>query len=150
MTTTASVAPLTKRATIPCSPDRAFVMFTAEMSAWWPMKTHSVSGDASARVDVGGRPGGRIVETMPTGETADWGTVTAWEPPHRIEFTWHPGNPPDEATTVVVTFDPAPAGGTLVTLVHSAWASRPDAEAARRDYDRGWDYVLGRYTAAID
>jgi uncharacterized protein YndB with AHSA1/START domain len=150
MTTTASVAPLTKRATIPCSPDRAFVMFTAEMSSWWPLGTHSVGEMAAARVDVDGRLHGRIVETLTDGSTADWGTVTAWEPPRRLAFTWHPGTPPEESTAVEVTFDPAPTGdGTVVTLVHSGWPAGPDAAAARKNYDTGWDYVLSRYVATV-
>ena len=89
-------------------------------------------------------PGGRIVETMANGDTAVWGTVTGWEPPARVRFTWHPGTPEDEATEVEVTFTAVP-GGTEVELVHTGWDHRPDGPDARVAYDTGWDRVVGRY-----
>ena len=36
---------------------------------------------------------GQIVERSADGETAVWGTVTQWEPPVGVAFTWHPGQP---------------------------------------------------------
>lgn len=36
----------------------------------------------------------RIVETRSGGRTDVWGTVTAWEPPRLVGFTWHPAGPP--------------------------------------------------------
>lgn len=150
MTAIASLGPLTKTATVPCSPARAFEIFTREMSAWWPLTTHSVGASADCRVDVEPRAGGRIVETLPSGGTAIWGTITVWAPPGRLAFTWHPGNPPDQATEVEVTFaDSGSGSGTLVTLVHRGWPARPDGEAARQGYDTGWEYVLGRYRDAV-
>ena len=147
MTAIASLQPLTKSATVPCSPARAFEIFTREMSAWWPLATHSVGASSQCRVDVEVRAGGRIVETLPAGGTAIWGTITTWEPPSRVAFTWHPGTPPGQATEVEVTFDES-GPDTLVRLVHRGWPARTDGEAARQAYDTGWDYVLGRYQDA--
>lgn len=138
------VAPLTKTASVPCGRDRAFELFTREMSAWWPFATHSVGADATSRVDVQGRVGGDIVEILPDGSTAIWGTITAWEPPGRVAFSWHPGDDSAAATSVEVCFDEAGAG-TRVTLVHDGWSTRPDGLAARANYDSGWDYVLDRF-----
>jgi hypothetical protein len=73
-----------------------------------------------------------------------WGTVTIWEPPSGVWFTWHPGTPEDEATEVEVTFTAA-ATGTVVELVHTGWEHRPDGEGARQGYDGGWVVVLARY-----
>ena len=74
-----------------------------------------------------------------------WGTVTQWEPPHRVAFTWHPGTPEAEATLVEVTFTQGGPGSTVVRLVHSGWERRPDGASAREGYDSGWEPVIGRF-----
>lgn len=146
MTTVASTTALTKRATVPCTRERAFELFTREMSAWWPLATHSVGADSSCHVHVQERVGGHIVETLPDGTTAIWGSVEVWEPPGRVAFSWHPGNEAARATRVDVTFDESATGpGTLVTLIHRGWSVRSDGAVARRAYDSGWDHVLGGY-----
>lgn len=142
MTNTNSVAPLIKTATVPCSPERAFDLFTREISAWWPLPTHSVGQSAACRVDMDGRIGGHITETLPDGAPTIWGTVTTWEPPSRVAFTWHPGRDPGEATDVQVAFEPAAGSGTVVTLIHGGWSTRPDGVDARLNYQVGWEPVL--------
>ena len=141
MPTTAELAPLTKSVVVAAGVDRAFALFTARMGDWWPLLTHSVGQENATAVVMEGREGGEIIESLADGSTTSWGTITSWEPPRRVAFTWHPGAPVDEATQVEVTFAPR-AGDTLVTLVHSGWASRPDGERARISYDSGWDVVL--------
>jgi uncharacterized protein YndB with AHSA1/START domain len=89
--------------------------------------------------------GGVIVETLSDGSNAMWGTVTTWEPPHRVIFTWHPGNPEAEAGTVEVTFTAGPSGGTVVELVHRGWDRRPDGALAKTNYDTGWDTVIQQF-----
>ena len=141
-----SLAPLVKRLTVPCTTQRAFDIFTDQIAAWWPLPTHSVGGDHAVSVRLEGQVGGQIVETIDDGRTAVWGTVTTWDPPSRLAFTWHPGQPPQEATSVEVTFEPD-GPSTLVTLTHDGWANRPDGQTARQAYDTGWDTVLGGFVA---
>ena len=73
-----------------------------------------------------------------------WGTVTRWEPPTAVAFTWHPGQPAERASHVEVTFAAAD-GQTLVTLEHAGWEVFADPAAARAEYDQGWPVVLDRY-----
>jgi uncharacterized protein YciI len=87
---------------------------------------------------------GQIVESSPDGQQAVWGTVTRWDPPAAVAFTWHPGRDPERASRVEVTFTPA-EGGTLVVLEHSGWEGFDDPAAARDEYGRGWPTVLGLY-----
>jgi len=141
MTSTATLAPLTKSVVVPAGVERTFELFTARMGDWWPLLTHSVGRETATGVAMDGRQGGEIVESLADGGRTTWGTVTAWEPPHRVAFTWHPGTPVPEATRVEVTFA-AQDAGTLVTLVHSGWAARPDGDQARAGYDSGWEVVL--------
>jgi uncharacterized protein YndB with AHSA1/START domain len=147
MTAVAELAPLTKTVTVPATVDRAFTLFTERIAAWWPLATHSVGEASATGVEMQCRLGGQIVETVSDGSTHVWGTLTDWDPPRRVAFTWHPGRAADEATRVEVTFA-AEGEGTLVTLVHSGWADRADGAKARKGYDTGWDVVLGHLPAA--
>jgi len=138
------LAPLAKKVVVPVGVERAFEVFTAETSAWWPIFTHSVGEDTARGVRLEGAVGGRIVEYGDNGEIATWGTISDWDPPKSLGFTWHPGGDPQEAGQVTVTFT-AVDEGTEVHLVHSGWERRGDGTRARQSYDTGWDYVLGKY-----
>jgi uncharacterized protein YndB with AHSA1/START domain len=141
MTTTTDLSALVKQVVVAADVARAFELFTARMGDWWPVRTHSVGGDRATRVALAGQVGGEIVETIADGTTAVWGTVTEWSPPDRVAFTWHPGAPVEEATLVEVSFTPHD-DGTLVALVHTGWAARPDGARARAGYSEGWELVL--------
>lgn len=140
-----SVEPVRKSVTVPAAPQRAFELFTAHIYQWWPLATHSVGAEHAVGVVFGEGAGAAIVETMADGSTAVWGTVTRWEPPHRVAFTWHPGAAEAEATRVEVTFTQSGPGSTVVRLVHSGWERRPDSASARENYDSGWEPVIGRF-----
>jgi len=148
---TTSVEPVRKSVTVPAAPRRAFELFTAHMHEWWPLATHSVGLEDAVSLTFGGGTGAEIIETGADGTTCRWGTVTDWEPPHHVAFTWHPGTPEAEATRVDVTFTPDGPGRTVVQLVHSGWERRPDGPSARDGYDSGWDPVVNSFaTAALD
>jgi uncharacterized protein YndB with AHSA1/START domain len=142
------VAPVRKSVTVPASPDRAFELFTARFGHWWPLATHSVGTDKAVAVSFGAGVGGIILETLADGTTSAWGTVTRWEPPSVVAFTWHAGTPEPEASLVEVTFTPSGPAGTLVELVHSGWENRPDGATARAGYQTGWDPVIEQYARA--
>jgi uncharacterized protein YndB with AHSA1/START domain len=141
-----SIAALRKVVTVPTNPERAFELFTAYINDWWPLATHSIGEADAVGVVFGEGVGGTIVETLADGTTATWGTVTVWEPPHRVAFTWHPGNPVAEAGLVEVTFAAQSPSVTKIELTHSGWERRPDGANARSGYDSGWDVVLGWYS----
>jgi hypothetical protein len=140
------LAPLVKKVRVPVGPERAFEVFTAEMSTWWPLATHSVAREKARDVRFEGAVGGRIVEYDADGEVGSWGTVSDWDPPKSVSFTWHPGSDPQQAGLVTVTFT-AVDDGTEVELVHTGWERRPDGVRARASYDTGWAYVLAQYAA---
>lgn len=144
MTVEQDLSPLVKTVTVPVGVDRAFEAFTAETSQWWPLFSHSVSEAAANHVRLEGAVGGRIVEYGAEGELATWGTLSQWDPPASLSFSWHPGGDPAEAGQVTVTFT-ATGDGTEVRLVHAGWERRGDGGRARLNYDTGWDYVLGKY-----
>jgi uncharacterized protein YndB with AHSA1/START domain len=144
-TRTDRIAPIRKSITVPWKPADAFRRFTEGMADWWPVATHSTSRSAESTVRLEGKAGGRLYEVDADGHEHLWGNVTAWDPPRRLTFTWHPGRGIDTRQEVAITFTPA-GDGTRLDLVHSGW-ERLGAKATgtRADYDRGWDYVLGCY-----
>jgi uncharacterized protein YndB with AHSA1/START domain len=144
-----SIDPVRKSVTVPADPARAFEIFTAHIQDWWPLDTHSVGLGQAVGLAFGEGAGARITETLADGSTSVWGTITGWEPPDRVVFTWHPGQAEAEATSVEVTFTQNGPGATVVRLVHSGWEHRPDGPAAREGYDSGWEPVIRRFAQAL-
>lgn len=143
------IVPIRKVVTVPVSPPRAFELFTARIGEWWPLATHSVGQGQATGVVFGAAVGGQIVESLADGTKSVWGTITGWDPPHRVAYTWHAGTPAAEATSVEVTFTAGEDGQTVVELVHSGWDSRPDGSAARAGYENGWDQVVGCFVRQL-
>ena len=54
--------PIRKELTLAVAPERAFALFTEDVSRWWPMRSHSVGGDDAVGVSIEGRIGGQMVE----------------------------------------------------------------------------------------
>jgi uncharacterized protein YciI len=136
-----TIPPIRREVLVDASPGTAFEVFTGRIGAWWPVADLSVHGAGSA-VSF---DGGRILERSPAGQEAVWGTVTRWDPPHAVAFTWHPGRAPERASHVTVSFAAAAGDQTLVTLEHSGWESFADPAAARAEYGHGWPPVLARF-----
>ena len=141
------LAPIVKTVEIRRSPAEAFRLFTEEISAWWPMKIHSrardAEGEVTVRVDFEVRVGGRIYETLNTGEQRDWGEVLAYEPGKRLVFSFQMGRPKDKSGEVEVRFDPLDATTCRVTLTHGQWERMGEgADVMRGRFADGWEIVF--------
>jgi uncharacterized protein YndB with AHSA1/START domain len=141
------LSPVVKSIDVRRTPSDAFRLFTEEISAWWPMKKHSrakdAAGEVTVRVEFESRVGGRIFETLNTGEQRDWGEVLAFEPGRRLLFSFQMGRPKEKSGEVEVRFDPLNTDSCRVTLTHSHWERLGDeAEAMRRGYAGGWEFVF--------
>jgi uncharacterized protein YciI/uncharacterized protein YndB with AHSA1/START domain len=134
------VPPIRREIVVDADADIAFDVFTAGIGRWWPLAELSVHGAGATVAFVDGE----IVERSAAGDRAVWGSVTRWEPGAIVVFTWHPGQPPEHASEVEVTFTPVD-GRTRVTLEHRGWEAFDDPARARAEYDEGWPMVLGRY-----
>lgn len=135
-----TIPPLRREVLVAADPGTAFEVFTARIGQWWPLAEHSVHG-AGGTVAFSA---GQIVEQSASGASSVWGTVTRWEPPSAVAFTWHPGRHASSATQVTVTFTAA-GEQTLVTLEHAGWEAYAEPAAARAEYEHGWGEVLGEY-----
>ena len=139
------IAPVRKSVTVRWDQATAFRRFTERIADWWPVATHSVCKSGEGTVTLEPRIGGRLYEAAPDGTEHPWGTVTEWDPPHRVAFTWHPGRPVDTRQEVAIAFRPAGAGCRL-DLVHTGWERLGERGAeTRAGYVTGWDFVLGRF-----
>jgi uncharacterized protein YciI len=138
---TGGVPPIRREILVDASQDTAFEAFTARIGRWWPLADLSVYG-AGSTVEFAD---GEIVERSAGGDTAIWGSVTMWNPPAALSFTWHPGRGPDGASHVLVTFAEFGAALTLVRLEHSGWEIFDEPGAARAEYNQGWPRVLDCY-----
>lgn len=141
------LGPVVKHVDVRRTAGDAFRLFTEEISAWWPLRTHSrardAAGEVTVRVDFEPRVGGRIYETLNTGEERDWGEVLAFEPGERILFSFQMGRPKEASGEVEVRFEPLGEAGCRVTLTHAHWERLGEgAEDMRHRFDNGWEFVF--------
>lgn len=139
------ITPVRRSVSVSWDPEAAFRRFTEGFASWWPSATHSIGGDRVQRIGFECRVGGLITEELKDGRRFQWGKVTAWAPPHRVAFTWHPSREESQAQDVELRFVPE-GEGTRVELVSTGWERLgTKARATRKGYDIGWGSVLDVY-----
>lgn len=128
-----------KSVVLPCGPERAFAIFTAEISRWWPTERRHTD-DPASRITLD--EAGPFFEEAADGTTVPLGRVRAWEPPARLLLDFYPGTGPDHPTEVEVAFEPE-AGGTRVRIRHRPTAASAGIFDERAgSFVRSWDLVL--------
>jgi uncharacterized protein YndB with AHSA1/START domain len=113
-------APIQQSVHVDCPIQDAFRLFTECFGEWWPY---------SEDCQIEPWPEGRVFELTRNGEEDEIGAVIVWEPPNRVEFTWHPVASRDDDQTVNVEFR-VEADGTRVTLTHQGWYRSGEATCA--------------------
>lgn len=141
---------------------RAWSVFVEQMETWWPA-THHIGKTPFEAIFVEPRVGGRWYECNSEGRQCDWGTVLAWEPPHRVTFSWHVGpghDQPDwvcdpdiaKASEVEIRFTDEGQGTTLVELTHSKLERHGEGAEQLRDVFDGpgaWAGILELYSKKV-
>ncbi len=128
-----------KSVVLPCGPDRAFALFTGEISRWWPASRRH-TGDPSSRITLSA--GGAFFERAADGTTVDLGRVRVWEPPARLVLDFYPGTDPEHPTAVEIAFSPE-GDGTRVRVLHGPTeASATLFEQRAPSFAKSWDVVL--------
>jgi uncharacterized protein YndB with AHSA1/START domain len=150
--------PVRKSIRVRASAERAFRVFAMEMDSWWP-KTHHIGNSPMTGIVVEGRPGGAIYTDQEDGTQCPWGTVLAWEPPHRFVLAWQV-NPdwryePDlkRCSEVEVRFTPVDDGTTLVELEHRNIERHGGDCATMREKvgaEGGWGGLLALFGAKAE
>lgn len=123
-------------------PERAFELWTGEISHWWPADRRHTKDEGSAIFLL---ESGRFFERSRDGREVELGRVRVWKRPERLEFDFYPGTDPDHPTQVAVTFTPEGAG-TRVTVHHRPTdASRDLWDARAPRYVESWTLVLAAF-----
>ncbi len=128
--------PIVHSVWIDCPTDDAFHLFAERFAEWWPLEAHSINRDDAEHCAIEPWVGGRIFERTADGDEEEWGSITRWDPPGRLEFTWHPGRREDRGETVEVEFQ-VEADGTRVTLTHRGWDRSREMQCAMRTPEWG-------------
>lgn len=119
--------------------DRAFTVFTDDMASWWPPEHHLLEGPLAEMV-FEPRVGGHIYDRGVDGSECHWARVLAYDPPHRLVFTW------DISVTWQVETDPARTSEIEVRFVAES-PTRTLVEVEHRHLDRHGDGWEGMYQA---
>jgi hypothetical protein len=149
-----TIAPVRRQVTVPATRERAFDVFTAQMTSWWPAE-HHIGAAPIAEIVIEPREGGRWFTRHEDGSETSTGFVVAWEPPARVTVTWQISAQwrydPSLITTVDVRFVEEAPDRTRVELEHRD-LDRYGAEAERMrqtfEAPDAWERTLERFGTA--
>ena len=137
--------------------ERAFKVFTEQMTTWWPPEHHINPAHMAAAI-LEPRVGGRWYELGTDGSQCEWGVVLAWEPPHHVAVSWHLDGDfrydpvVDRSSRVDVWFELQEDGTTRVELEHSGLDRHGPTWRRLRDgisSSDGWPKHLRRFALAV-
>lgn len=142
---------------VPVPQAEAFRAFTERFGEVKPPE-HNLLGAPITETVFEPRVGGNIVDRAADGTECRWARVLAYEPPHRVVFSWDIDprwqleSDPERTSEVEVRFAPEGDGSTRVELEHrhlerhgSGWESVREAV----DSDEGWPLYLRRFASSV-
>ena len=137
--------------------ERAFQVFTDDFDLIKP-REHNMLGVDIAETVFEPHAGGHIYDRGVDGSECRWARVLAYEPPHRLLFSWDISprwqveTDPEKTSEVEIRFTAEGDGRTRVDLEHrhldrhgEGWESERDGVA----HDQGWPLYLQRFADAI-
>jgi uncharacterized protein YndB with AHSA1/START domain len=146
-----AMEPVRASVTVDANKERAFEVFSAQMSSWWP-RTHKIGGSELQGVILEPRAGGRWSERDADGSECEWGRVLAYERPDLLILSWQIDSrwafDPELLTEVEVRFTAEGPDRTRVDVEHRQLENFGDAaEAMRKTFesDQGWPLILARF-----
>ena len=154
MTATA-IAPVRKTLHVKAPIARAFDVFTAGLTRWWP-HNHGVGKKPIKKVMMETKLGGRWLEISEDGTTTTVATITAWEPPHRVVLVWQVNAQwkpdPSMRSEVDVRFTAEGPDATHVELLHHKFETMgaEGGTSMRNDVNNGWPPLLERFVAEAE
>lgn len=132
--------------------EHAFRIFTEGIGTWWNPSHHILDAELAEMV-FEPYAGGHIIDRGTDGSECRWSRVLAWEPPHRVCFSWDISlqwqleTDPAKTSDIEVTFTPAGPGRTRVVLTHRNLDRHGEGwEAMRAAVGTGWS--LDQFAAA--
>jgi hypothetical protein len=133
-----------------CPLSEAYTAWTERIDEWWP-RARTVGGDAVERIVLEARVDGRLYERWHDGSEHLWATVTAWDPPQRLDLAWIEGDA--AGTEVAVLFAAAGPASTRVTIEHRGFERLAEGADVRARYAGGpgsaWNSPLSAFGDAV-
>lgn len=146
-----SIEPVRKQLRVQASQSRAFLVFTEQMSRWWPA-THTLLKSPLKECIIEPRVGGRWYAVGEDGSTCETGYVIDWQPPQSLVLAWQINGAwqydPALVTEVEIRFIAESAATTRIELEHRHLERMRDTAAAARsavDSPGGWGAILERF-----
>jgi uncharacterized protein YndB with AHSA1/START domain len=137
--------------------ERAFSVFTDGFGTFKPPE-HNLLGVDIAETVFETHVGGNIYDRGVDGSECRWARVLAFEPPHRVVFSWDISPQwqiepdPDKTSEIEVTFVAEGADRTRVELEHRNLDRHGDAWEGLREGvggDGGWPLYLDRFAQQL-
>jgi uncharacterized protein YndB with AHSA1/START domain len=137
--------------------ERAFAVFTADFDSIKPREHNMLSVDIAETV-FEAREGGRIYDRGVDGSECQWARVLAYEPPHRVVFSWDISprwqieTDPEKTSEVEVRFIAETPERTRVELEHRNLDRHGDGWESERDGvggEGGWPLYLQRFAELL-
>jgi len=145
MTTTTETTSISTTIDVDVAIERAFHVFTAEIGTWWDEDKHILSAPLAEMV-FEPHVGGYIIDRGVDGSECRWGRILAYDPPHRVSFSWdittswQVETDPTKCSEVEITFNETAPGRTRVTLTHRHLDRHGEGWQGMRDaVSSGWD-----------
>jgi uncharacterized protein YndB with AHSA1/START domain len=144
MTTQVQETSVTTQTVVDAPIDHAFRVFTDGIGSWWDPGHHILEAELAEMV-FEPRAGGHIIDRGTDGSECRWARVLAYEPPHRVCFSWDINlrwqleTDPAKASEIEVTFAEEGPDRTRVVLTHRHLDRHGDGWEAMRDaVGSGW------------
>jgi uncharacterized protein YndB with AHSA1/START domain len=112
-----------KSIVVPATPGEAFRIYTERPAEWLPAAHTFIKDPQSVIMEP--RTGGRFYERGADGAEITRGTIVEWAPPRRLAVTWRIGAgwrpvfDDDQASIILVEFNPSGAAATEVVLSYT-------------------------------
>lgn len=138
--------------------EEAFRSFTEDFGRFKPPE-HNMLGVEIAETVFEARVGGHIYDRGVDGSEFRWARVLAYEPPHRVAFSWDIGptwqieSDPEKTSEVEVRFTAEGPARTKVELEHSRLHHHGEGWEGLRgavDSEGGWPLYLRRYADLLE
>lgn len=154
MTAQLNAASVTRSIEAAAPLEHAFEVFTTGIGTWWNPEHHILEAGLAEMV-FEPRVGGHIIDRGVDGSECRWARVLAYDPPHRVRFSWDLNlhwqleTDPARTSEVEVIFTSDGPNRTRVALTHRHLDRHGEGWQAMRDaVDSGWDLARFANVAA--
>ena len=153
MSTQTTTAAIRKSVVVDAPVERAFSVFTEDIGSWWPPEHHIIDAEL-AEMFFEPHVGGHVYDRGVDGSECRFARVLAYEPPHRVVFSWDIDlnwkleTDPEKTSEVEVRFVAEGPGRTRVELEHRNLERHGEGWPSLRagvDSAEGWGMTLRRF-----